>query len=518
MHWGLVSGTFHQPIPAASSLTCIWLICLIPPSFPAKPAQLPLIGRKPFVAAWNAPLDVCTTRYNVSIDLKIFHMHGSPRAVKTGQDVTIFYANRLGYYPFYTEQGTPVNGGLPQNCSLESHLRKASQDIRHYIPSGDFSGLAVIDWEYWRPQWSRNWHLKDIYRRKSRELIQGTYVNVTEAEVEELARHGFEDSATAFMRETLQLGTLTRPLGLWGFYLYPDCHNYHLHERNYTGSCPLLESIRNDELLWLWNSSTALFPSVAIRRRHTDSPSNLHFSRCRVRESLRIAGLPSLDYELPVFVYTRLCYRDEPLAFLTMDLIHTIGESAALGAAGFVIWGDLKMTSSRRSCLKVKSFVHRQLGRYIANVTRAAELCSRLLCRSSGRCARRDPEAPHYLHLSGASYRIAAAADGGFTVTGAHSPAERRLLAERFRCRCYRGYGGDRCDRRRTSGATTARASPALVLLLAACALRNGGRRTGTHELPLASTSVCDMCVVYDGHAAHPVCIPALIEYRINSL
>ncbi|XP_048862828.1 hyaluronidase-4-like isoform X4 [Brienomyrus brachyistius] len=347
MHWGLVSGTFHQPIPAASSLTCIWLICLIPPSFPAKPAQLPLIGRKPFVAAWNAPLDVCTTRYNVSIDLKIFHMHGSPRAVKTGQDVTIFYANRLGYYPFYTEQGTPVNGGLPQNCSLESHLRKASQDIRHYIPSGDFSGLAVIDWEYWRPQWSRNWHLKDIYRRKSRELIQGTYVNVTEAEVEELARHGFEDSATAFMRETLQLGTLTRPLGLWGFYLYPDCHNYHLHERNYTGSCPLLESIRNDELLWLWNSSTALFPSVAIRRRHTDSPSNLHFSRCRVRESLRIAGLPSLDYELPVFVYTRLCYRDEPLAFLTMDLIHTIGESAALGAAGFVIWGDLKMTSSR---------------------------------------------------------------------------------------------------------------------------------------------------------------------------
>jgi len=28
-------------------------------------------------------------------------------------------------------------------------------------------------------------------------------------------------------------------------------------------------------------------------------------------------------------------------------LIHTIGESAALGAAGFVIWGDLNLTSSR---------------------------------------------------------------------------------------------------------------------------------------------------------------------------
>lgn len=29
--------------------------------------------------------------------------------------------------------------------------------------------------------------------------------------------------------------------------------------------------------------------------------------------------------------------------------MHTIGESAALGAAGFVIWGDLNLTSSRVS-------------------------------------------------------------------------------------------------------------------------------------------------------------------------
>lgn len=35
------------------------------------------------------------------------------------------------------------------------------------------------------------------------------------------------------------------------------------------------------------------------------------------------------------------------LCFLQKDLIHTIGESAALGAAGFVIWGDLNLTSSR---------------------------------------------------------------------------------------------------------------------------------------------------------------------------
>lgn len=37
------------------------------------------------------------------------------------------------------------------------------------------------------------------------------------------------------------------------------------------------------------------------------------------------------------------------MCVLQKDLIHTIGESAALGAAGFVIWGDLNLTSSRVS-------------------------------------------------------------------------------------------------------------------------------------------------------------------------
>lgn len=32
--------------------------------------------------------------------------------------------------------------------------------------------------------------------------------------------------------------------------------------------------------------------------------------------------------------------------FNLQDLISTIGESAALGAAGIVIWGDMNLTSS----------------------------------------------------------------------------------------------------------------------------------------------------------------------------
>ncbi|XP_033824669.1 hyaluronidase-4 [Periophthalmus magnuspinnatus] len=442
-----VGGTSSSHIVPVS-LTCSWLLLLFHAAFGQKPAKLPLIGRKPFIAAWNAPLDMCTIKYNITANFeKLFHIHGSPRADWTGQNVTIFYANRLGYYPYYTPQGDPVHGGLPQNCSLELHLFKAFQDINHFIPAEDFRGLAVIDWEFWRPQWNRNWHKKDIYRKKSKELTSKAYFNVTAAQIEELARRRFEKSAKAFMQRTIQLGTRLRPNGLWGFYLYPDCHNYNLHEENYTGFCPLLERMRNDELLWLWNSSTALFPSVAIRKSHTNSISNLHFSQHRIREATRVASLTSKEYDLPTYVYLRMGYRDEALAFLTnKDLIHTIGESAALGAAGFVIWGDLNLTSSRHNCTKVKHFLSHRLGQYITNVTRAAELCSDSLCQSNGRCVRKNPRARHYLHLSPLTHRITPSGEGDFTVTGWPSTHDLQLFRDRFKCHCYEGHEGESCD------------------------------------------------------------------------
>ena len=307
--------------PVVRFLGCSWLLLLLlllHDSSAQKPAKLPLLGRKPFISAWNAPLDVCAAKYNISPDIQhLFHIHGSPRRAHTGQSVTIFYANRLGHYPYYTEQGAAVQGGLPQNCSLDLHLLQARRDIRHFLPAEDFRGLAVIDWEYWRPQWSRNWHRKDVYRRRSRELVAEEYANATEAQVEQLARQRFEKRARAFMQTTVQLGQSLRPQALWGFYLYPDCHNYNVLEEDYAGRCPPPERQRNDELQWLWNSSAALFPSVALRKSQSNSMSNRHFSSHRVREALRVAALTSRDYQLPTYVYLRLGYRDDALAFLT---------------------------------------------------------------------------------------------------------------------------------------------------------------------------------------------------------
>ncbi|KAJ6656199.1 hypothetical protein lerEdw1_004030 [Lerista edwardsae] len=432
---GIFSVALQVHFPAWFQVTVLWscVSCL-------KPAQPPVFERKPFLAAWNAPTDHCSIRYNVTINLSMFHVIGSPFAKARRQNVTIFYINRLGYYPWYTSQEIPVNGGLPQNFSLQTHLEKAGQDIDYYIPDKDFTGLAVIDWEHWRPQWDRNWNTKDVYRRQSRKLISELQANVSEKAIERLAKLSFEESAQAFMKETIELGIRNRPKGLWGYYLYPDCHNYNFQDQNYTGSCPESEVLRNNELSWLWNSSAALYPSIGVKKSLGNSESILHFSQFRVNESMRISSRTSHDYALPVFVYTRLDYRDEPLLFLSkQDLVSTIGESAALGAAGFVIWGDMNLTSSQVNCTKVKRFIASELGFYIINVTKAAEVCSRHRCRNNGRCIRRNWKASDYLHLNPDNFRIEATEGQKFTVKGEASSNDLQIMAEKFTCHCYRG-------------------------------------------------------------------------------
>lgn len=62
--------------------------------------------------------DLCSLTYDVVLNLEMSYIIGSPLAKARGQNVTIFYFNRLGCYPWYTSQEVPVNGGLPQNFSF----------------------------------------------------------------------------------------------------------------------------------------------------------------------------------------------------------------------------------------------------------------------------------------------------------------------------------------------------------------------------------------------------------------
>ena len=114
--------------------------------------------------------------------------------------------------------------------------------------------------------------------------------------MEEEAKEIFERSGLAFM-------------GLWGFYLFPDCynHDYRRTLENYTGRCPDVEEVRNDRLKWLWTESTALFPSIYMSSVLKSSASGRQFVRNRVKEGMRLASSGD-GLARPVFVYARPTY------------------------------------------------------------------------------------------------------------------------------------------------------------------------------------------------------------------
>ncbi|TRZ19205.1 hypothetical protein HGM15179_007878 [Zosterops borbonicus] len=352
-----------------------------------KPVRAPLVLHKPFMVVWNAPTEQCRLRYKVDLDLGVFDIASNINETLSGSNVTIFYHTHLGYYPYYSDNGDPVNGGVPQNESLIKHLSKAKSDIDYCIPMKKFQGLAVIDWENWRPQWDRNWGNKSIYRNKSLEIVRRRHPRWSEDKIRKVAKEEFENAGRSFMNNTILLAEHMRPNGLWGYYLYPDCYNYDYkeHPQTYTGKCPPIESFRNDLLLWLWKESTALYPSIYLDYILKSSPNALKFVHYRVKEAIRVASIARRDYVLPVFVYSRPFYAYTFHVLTERDLVNTIGESAALGAAGVVLWGSMQYASSKESCLTVKRYIDGPLGHYVINVTSAAKLCSKVLCKKNGR-------------------------------------------------------------------------------------------------------------------------------------
>nr|XP_030723096.1 hyaluronidase-2 isoform X1 [Globicephala melas]XP_030723097.1 hyaluronidase-2 isoform X1 [Globicephala melas] len=410
----------------------------------AKGSRDPLVPNRPFATIWNANTQWCLERHGVDVDVSVFDVVANPGQTFRGPDMTIFYSSQLGTYPYYTPAGEPVFGGLPQNASLTVHLARAFQDILAAMPASNFSGLAVIDWEAWRPRWAFNWDTKDIYRQRSRALVQGQHPDWPAPWVEAAAQDQFEGAARAWMAGTLRLGQALQPRGLWGFYGFPDCYNYDFKNPNYTGQCPPGIRAENDQLGWLWGQSRALYPSIYLPAALEGTKKARMFVQHRVGEAFRLAvgaGYP----DLPVLPYVQIFY-DMTNRFLPLEeLEHSLGESAAQGAAGVVLWVSWENTRTKESCQAIKEYVDTTLGPFILNVTSGALLCSQVLCSGHGRCARRPSHPEARLILSPTSFSIESTPGGGpLTLRGALSLKNR--LAVGFKCRCYHGWTGTWCE------------------------------------------------------------------------
>lgn len=407
----------------------------------------PVLLDRPFITVWNAPTHQCQEKYHVELDLSVFDIVFNPNQSFVGQNMVIFYSTQLGYYPYYTDNGTAVNGGIPQKASLIDHLLKTKKDVATAILNPAFYGLAVVDWEEWRPLWVRNWNKMKIYVDQSIQLVSKLHPDWPHDRVVEEAQKEFEAAAWAFMEETLALGKKLRPEGLWGFYGFPSCYNFENKNStfNYTGECPEIERKRNDQLSWLWNQSQVLYPEIYLDKDLKLSNNTQKFVAHRVQEALRV-GAQLRNGTLPVLPYARIVYTYTMDFLAEEDLVYTLGESAALGASGIVLWGNTDYSASRESCLAVKMYVDHTLGPYILNVTSSATLCSQAICSGHGRCVRRNTTSTAFLHLHPDSFSIKRLPGRrGLVLQGKPTKEDHTKMAEGFECQCYSGWSGTAC-------------------------------------------------------------------------
>lgn len=268
-----------------------------------------VIGRRGFQVIWNVPTARCQRRYGVPLPLQQYDIIHNSQQRFQGQNMSIFYQRRLGLYPYISREGLKVNGGLPQEGYLKAHLSLAEAEIREKLRSS-FSGLAVLDWEAWEPVWKWNFGTRIVYRKLSKKLVRWEHPDMSEEEVKSKAKADFELAARQFMEDTLHLGLRLCPEGLWGFYGFPSCYNNNGQgQSGYSGKCHNGTEILNDRLGFLWQQSTALYPSIYLWRKLAGHTHAQLMVRHRILEALRVASQHSPGSEpLPVFPYARVAF------------------------------------------------------------------------------------------------------------------------------------------------------------------------------------------------------------------
>lgn len=307
-----------RDIMALSFLSCLPLVVIgsISAILALPPTEPPMIKGHPFVAIWNAPTEKCQ-KLHIPLDTSAFQAVTTTNAV-TGQFLTIFYENRLGRYPKVdTRKHKLYRGGFPQKGNLTEHLAKARQQIDYYITEDSSPGLAVIDWESWRPLWDQNFGSKRIYQKLSINYAMQKAPFSSSREISKLAKSQFEQAGRLFMEKTISLGIGERPSRRWGFYLFPDCRNYGWYSSDYTGKCSSKTQKQNNQMMWLWEHSTALYPSIYLHQSLKNSPKAALYVRNRVEEAVRVAMLPKRPYTMPIYVYSRPLYRQQTRKYLS---------------------------------------------------------------------------------------------------------------------------------------------------------------------------------------------------------
>lgn len=117
------------------------------------------------------------------------------------------------------------NGGVPQEGNLRAHLEMFEKHVDELIPDKDNSGLAIIDFESWRPVYRQNFGTLQPYKDLSIKLVKQKNPYWSKNNIENEAKRQFSQYGKLFILETLELAKVLRPKAKWGYYGLPFCFN-----------------------------------------------------------------------------------------------------------------------------------------------------------------------------------------------------------------------------------------------------------------------------------------------------
>ncbi|EFO13625.1 hypothetical protein LOAG_14903, partial [Loa loa] len=225
-------------------------------------------------------------------------------------------------------------------ANLSAHLSKVRSDIDKAIPNKDFDGLAIIDYEEWRPLWEHNWYTRRIYHNASLAYVEEQYKNTgkTLTKGDELAKKEFNQAAMNFLTETIREAKNMRPNALWEFYGMPFC-NYSAGKNGTEGCGEVFEEF-NNRLQPLYAKATAFYPSIYLPSRKSGRTGCLYVTSV-LQEAKRCAE----NLSISIFTFNDIeCFPLESADpyYTQDDLSHSLNTAFVMGVQGTIIWSSSK--------------------------------------------------------------------------------------------------------------------------------------------------------------------------------
>lgn len=138
------------------------------------------------------------------------------------------------------------NGGVPQQGDLKDHLMVFRKHIDELVPDSNNDGLAIIDFESWRPVYRQNFGTLQPYRNLSEQIERRRHPFFPNGRIVSEATKHFEESGRTFMEASIEIAKKMRPKAKWGYYGLPYCFNG---RKNAIEDCPREVQRENDKLV-----------------------------------------------------------------------------------------------------------------------------------------------------------------------------------------------------------------------------------------------------------------------------